>query len=133
MKRTPVKRIAIKRKTKLKPKGARSVKKAKSVATDKDAAKVFHREVINRAMSVGGLCERCHCRRPLQAHHMVTRARAKGWVLLHNASANGAALCAGCHTKVHDHKAEDWNRWLHTLAEGMRRAYDIGLASEGAA
>ena len=133
MKRTPLKRTAMKRNTYLKPKKGSKAKKH-HVKEDRDAAQAFHRDVIDRAMSVGGLCERCHCRRPLQAHHMVTRARAKGWPLLHNAAVNGAALCFECHTKVHDRNAEDWKRWRHTLPEGMRRAYQLGLGpAEGAA
>jgi 5-methylcytosine-specific restriction endonuclease McrA len=49
----------------------------------------------------GGRCEWCGERRSdLHVHHVVSRARAPGWALLHDPS-NLKALCFFCHDAAH--------------------------------
>lgn len=85
-----------------------------------DAIYRFKAETLANA---GGRCERC-TRAPdtefyIAAHHIVPRSIGVGWDLLHDADANGAALCSernrgrnGCHELVHDHQVADWAGWI---------------------
>lgn len=76
----------------------------------------FREETLHRA---GNICERCGSLWKLQAHHLVPRSRGKGWALLHDAEANGAALCGACHSGVHDHTIPDWRDWIRARPEGI--------------
>jgi len=105
------------RSTRIAKVGARAKREAPALA-------IFRFEVLLRA---GGHCERCGRARELDAHHMLSRARGRGWPLLHDATANGAALCSrryadGCHRLLHDGKLPDEARWLKTRADVERGA-----------
>ena len=85
------------RRTRLRRRGARARSEA-------EAAAHFRDTVLRRS---GSACERCGARKPLHAHHIVPRARGGS----HDPQ-NGLALCARCHSGVHDHTAPDWETWI---------------------
>ena len=61
------------------------------------------------AVHARGRCEECGTDKNLHAHHIVSKARAPGWPLLHDPS-NGALLCRSCHDYAHSHPGE--SRWI---------------------
>lgn len=109
MKRTELKR------TKPMERGASNLRRTGRIGQGRksaeraEALKTFRDTVIDRA---GNRCERCGARpdgsRVLHAHHLCPRGRGGT-----DDPSNGAALCWICHSKVHDHTAPDWRRWLH--------------------
>lgn len=77
------------------------------------AERAFREETIERAE---GFCERCGSSYGVEAHHIVSRARARNHSMLHD-SRNGAALCFKCHGMVHGAKEmEDRENWLKPAA-----------------
>lgn len=111
-----------KRRSRLKPRGKRAEREA-------EAVEAFRRRVLRRAFLYFDdwrdcqdiyKCERCGDETPyIDAHHMASKGVAPGHPLLHDAEANGAALCGGpqgCHRLVTDHACEDWPRWCKSLA-----------------
>ncbi len=85
----------------------------------------FRAEVLRRAR---GKCERCGSSTKLHAHHLVSRARGRGWEGLHQAS-NGAALCGPCHDEVHHGTPHDRARWHRGAPRGTQGAARV--AGEG--
>lgn len=57
-----------------------------------------------------GRCARCHSERPpLDAHHLLSRARGGKDEL-----DNLVLLCRRCHTMVTDHSCPDWEAWTRS-------------------
>lgn len=52
-------------------------------------------------------CESCGSTQGLHAHHIVPRSRGGKHV-----PSNGACLRFSCHSRVHDHTLEGWERWV---------------------
>ena len=98
-----MKRSALKRGGRLRTRGSQYERSAQETAAFRNAL-------------LPGSCERCHkfgLESPAHdPHHLCSRARGVGHELLHNATANGAALCRGCHSLVEDHACEDWKDWI---------------------
>lgn len=100
-----MKRSPLKRKTRLRKRGARAEREAEALAE-------FRRAVLARARWV---CERCSERAGfmpytwLHAHHIKPRSRGG----THDPE-NGAALCGYCHMGVHSHTVKDWRSWIIT-------------------
>ena len=98
-----MKRGVIKRRSKLRARGSQFERSAQETAAFRNAL-------------LPGQCERCATfgveNEGQDPHHLCSRARGVGHELLHNADANGAALCRGCHSLVEDHNCEDWRDWI---------------------
>lgn len=62
------------------------------------------------------VCARCQKGvNHVDIHHLVSRARGGS----HDAC-NGVALCRPCHTAIHDHTAEDWERWIKRKPQAIQ-------------
>ena len=90
-----------------KGKGLKPVSKGRAQAQTQLAA--HHKGTLARA---NNRCERCASCYGVQAHHVVSRGRARNHPLLHDLR-NGAALCSECHRMVHGAGfMADRDKWL---------------------
>ena len=80
-------------------------------------------KVYERAKS---RCEICFSPKSLTLHHVVTRARCKGWKY-RDTRANLALLCRVCHDDVHQKVFLEKKIWLRRLPPSVCPSCDIDI------
>lgn len=94
----------------------------------KAAAKAVADQIPALFKRSGGKCERCGSRWSAKdPHHLIPRQDRKGEHDLENL----VYLCRSCHSRIHDHTVDDWDKWILRSEMDLEERHPLGPQKGG--